>query len=107
MAKFVLVFKGGAPKEEEKEQNMKDWGDWIAELSGKGVYLGGYPFGMGRKMVNSDNSVTDYTGDASGYSLIEAGSMDEAVEIAKTGPNQKYGGSTKVFDTWEMGNMPS
>jgi len=107
MAKFVLLFKGGAPEEDQKEENMKDWGEWIKDLSEKGVYQGGYPFGMNRKVVNADGSVTEDSGSASGYSLIEVESFDEAIEIAKTGPNQKYGGSTKVFDTWEMGNMPS
>ena len=106
MAKFVFIFRGGAPKDEEREQNMKDWKDWIDELYKKGVYESGLPFGMTRKVVAADNTVTDLSSDNSGYSLIKAETMEEALEIAKTGPNGKYGGTTEVYDTWEMGEMP-
>lgn len=105
MAKFVFVYVGGVPPKEQNEENMKAWGDWIKELSMKGQYEGGYPFGWTKKVVNSDNSVSDYSGENSGYSLINAGSMDEAIEIAKGCPCQKYGGSTEVYDVMEMPAM--
>jgi hypothetical protein len=105
MPKFVFVYVGGAPAKGQEQENMKAWGDWVADLSQKGIYKSGEPFGWTKKTVNSDNSVTDYLGQNSGYSLIEAGSMEEALEIAKTGPNQKYGGSTDVFDVMEIPGM--
>ncbi len=105
MAKFVLIYKGGAPKQEEMEQNVKDWGVWIKDLTEKGIYKSGEPFGFTRKVVNTDNTVSDGTTDNAGYSLIEVGTMDEAIEIAKTGPTQKYGGTTEVYDTMDMSAM--
>ena len=105
MAKFVFVYVGGAPEKGQEEENMKAWGEWIGELTQKGAYKSGEAFGWTKKVVNKDSSVSDYSGQNSGYSLIEAGSMDEAVELAKTGPNQKYGGSTEVYDVLEMPGM--
>lgn len=105
MAKFVLIYRGGAPKPEEMEQNVKDWGEWIKDLSSKGKYKSGEPFGFTRKVVNADNSVSDLTTDNAGYSVIEAESIDEAIEIAKTGPTQKYGGTTEVYDVMDMSEM--
>ncbi len=105
MAKFVFIYKGGAPKDGEMEQNVKDWGEWIKDLTEKGIYKSGDPFGFTRKVVNEDQSVSDGTSDNAGFSVIEAGSIDEAVEIAKTGPTQKYGGSTEVYDTLDMSEM--
>lgn len=105
MAQFVFVYIGGAPAKGQEEENMKAWGDWIAELSQKGVYKGGLPFGWTKKTVNSDNSVIDSKSANSGYSVVEAKDMDEALEIAKTGPNQKYGGTTEVYDVIVMPGM--
>lgn len=107
MARFVFVFTGGAPKEDQRDENMKDWGAWIADLSGKGVYDSGVPFGPGRKEVSADGSVKDISSDNSGYALIKADSMEQALDLAKTGPNQKYGGTTQVYEVMEMPGMPS
>lgn len=105
MAKFVLIYKGGAPEKDQMEQNVKDWGEWIKDLSVKGIYKSGEPFGWTRKIINTNNSVSDGSSENAGYSLIEVDSMDEAIEIAKTGPTQKYGGTTEVYDTMDMSGM--
>lgn len=105
MAKFVYIFVGGAPQKGEEEANMKAWGDWIAEFSGKGVYKSGLPFGWTKKTINSDSSVADSKSANSGYAVVEADSMDQAVEWAKGGPNQKYGGTTEVYDVLEIPGM--
>lgn len=105
MAQFVFVYVGGAPAKGQKEENMKAWGNWVADLSKQGVYKSGLPFGWTKKTVNSDSSVSDSTSQNSGYSVVEADSMEKALEIAKTGPNQKYGGSTEVYDVIVMPGM--
>jgi hypothetical protein len=105
MAKFVLVYVGGEPPEDQRDENMKDWGTWIQELQDKKVYVAGDAFGWTKKVVESDGSVSDYSGKSSGYSVIEAGSMDEAIEVAKSGPVGKYGGSTEVFDVMVIPGM--
>lgn len=105
MAKFVLIYRGGAPKDGEMEQNVKDWGEWIKDLSQKGIYKSGEPFGFTRKVVGVDNEASDLTTENAGYSVIEVESIDEALEIAKTGPTQKYGGTTEVYDTMDMSQM--
>lgn len=105
MAKFVYIFVGGAPAKGQEEANMKDWGDWIKSLQDKKVYDSGVPFGWTKKVINSDGSVSDSSSKSSGYAVVEASSMDEAVEWAKGGPNQKYGGTTEVYDVMVMPGM--
>lgn len=105
MARFVLVFVGGAPEKGQEEENMKAWGGWIAGLQEKKVYVTGDAFGWTKKVVESDGSVSDYTGKSSGYCVVEAEDMDNAIEIAKSGPIGKYGGSTEVFDVLVIPGM--
>jgi len=101
MAKFVLVFNGGAPAESEMEEHKKEWGAWIQGLGDK--YDSGLPFGDDKKSVKGpDGSVSDYSGDSSGYMVIDADSIDDAVDTAKDAPHQKNGGSTDVFSTVDM-----
>ena len=74
-------------------------------MQDKKVYLNGLPFGWTKKVVNSDNSVADSDSKNSGYAVVEAESMDQAIEWAKTCPNQKYGGTTEVYDVLDMPGM--
>jgi uncharacterized protein YciI len=105
MAKFVYIFVGGAPSEDKRDENMKDWGDWIAGLQDKKVYVSGLPFGWTKKIVAHDGSVTDNKTETSGYVVVEAESLDQAVEWAKTSPVGKYGGKTEVYDVLVMPGM--
>ena len=105
MAKFIYIFVGGAPAKGQEEQNMKDWRDWIQSLQDKKVYDSGLPFGWTKKTVKSDGTVEDSKNPNSGYAIVEASSIDEAMDWAKTGPVGKYGGSTEVYDIMDMPGM--
>jgi hypothetical protein len=83
MRKFIFLYKGFVPPTREIGQA---WMDWFA--------------GVGDRMVDSGNPMgggVEVTADAvtpiepgldsfTGYSLINADSMDEAIELAKTNP---------------------
>jgi hypothetical protein len=82
MAKFVYVYYAG---QDTDAGDDAAWGQWFGEL-GEKLVDGGNPFGpngqavhMGGVMAVSEKPVT-------GYSIVNAESMDEAVEMAKTCP---------------------
>ena len=104
MAKYLFVYHGGKKPESESEiaKEMDAWGQWFGSLGGA-VVDGGNPVGLSTT-VNSDGSVVDNGGSnpASGYSLIEASSLDDAVAKAKACPILNIGGSIELAETIDM-----
>ena len=104
MSKFVFVYHGGsAPESQEAgEAVMAAWMSWFGEL-GAAIIVGGNPTGDA-KTVGAGGSVTDGGGanPITGYSLIEASSLDAAVDLAKGCPILTGGGSVEVAATHEM-----
>ncbi len=104
MAKFVLAYHGGGMPETEAEQAemMAAWGAWFGGLA-EAVLDGGNPVAMA-KTVASNGSVSDGGGanPLSGYSLVQADSIDAAVEMAKGCPILASGGSVEVAQAIDM-----
>ena len=105
MTDFVLVYTGGSMPESEEEgaKVMQAWGAWMEGL-GEALVNGGNPFSPQAKTINSDGSVADGAvgTQATGYSIIQAGSLDEAVTLAKGCPHWGYGGQISVYETFPM-----
>lgn len=103
MPKFLFVYHGGKKPEtpEEGEQVMAKWGAWFGEM-GAAVVDGGNPVGMSKTV--SSGSVADNGGanPTSGYSIVSAGSIDEAVAHAKGCPILESDGSVEVAEVMEM-----
>jgi hypothetical protein len=102
MAKFVYVYTGGQMAEtpEAQEQAMQAWGAWFATL-GDTVTDMGNPFG-GSTTVKSGGSASGGISGLGGYSIIEAGSLDEAAAGADGCPVLATGGSVEVYEALEM-----
>ena len=104
MAKYLFVYHGGSMPESQEEvaKAMDAWGNWFGEL-GNAVVDGGNPVGMSLT-VQSDGSVANNGGanPASGYSLVEASSDDDAVAKAKGCPVLAHGGSVEVAEAIDM-----
>ena len=104
MAKFVLAYLGGGMPETEAEQQavMTQWMNWFGEL-GAAVVDGGAPFGPSKRL-EANGAVSD-GGKAglTGYSIIEAGSLDEAATKAKGCPVLSGGGSVEVYESMPIG----
>lgn len=104
MAKFLLAYHGGAMAETEAEQArvMKAWETWIEGL-GDALVDWGNPTGQART-INPDGSVSEGGGSnpVSGYSLLTADSLDEAVTLVKGCPVLDSGGSIEVAEALEM-----
>lgn len=103
MANFVLLYAGGGmPESEEEGKRIMDaWGAWFGQL-GDSLVDGGNPFSPGAKSIGTDGSVTDGGAAASGYSVIKADSMDDAVEKAKGCPVLQGGATITVYETFAV-----
>jgi hypothetical protein len=103
MAKYVLLYSGGAmaPTQAERDKANQAWGAWFGKL-GKSVVDSGNPFSDKVKSIASDGKVKDgATGErANGYSIVEAGSVDQAAELAKSCPVLASGGRITVYETF-------
>ena len=104
MPKFVLAYHGGgmAETEEEQAEVMAAWGAWMEGL-GSALKDPGNPAGA-TKTIRSDGSVIDGGGanPVTGYSIIEADSLDHAVSLAKDNPIFDSGGSVEVIEAIDM-----
>jgi hypothetical protein len=104
MSKFLFVYHGGKRPESEDEvaKVMDAWGQWFGAM-GTAVIDGGNPLGVS-STVNSDGSVADNGGPnpASGYSLVEASDIDDALDKARGCPILGAGGSVEVAEAFDM-----
>jgi hypothetical protein len=104
MAKYLFVYHGGSHPETEAEVAavMDAWGNWFGGM-GSAVVDGGNPVGKS-STVNSDGSVVSNGGSnpASGYSLIEASSLNDAIAKAKKCPILAAGGSVELAEAIDM-----
>jgi len=102
MAKYLLVYHGGAMPEGEEAQAkvMAAWGAWFGTL-GPALADGGNPVSQA-KTISGDGAVSDGGGanPATGYSLIEADNLDAAVALAKGCPVLGGGASIEVAETF-------
>lgn len=103
MAKYLFVYHGGGTPEtpEEGEAEMAAWGAWFGELGGA-VVDGGNPTGAS-VTVAGDGSTSEGGGanPTTGYSLVEAGSLEAAAGMAKGCPILNSGGSVEVAETFD------
>jgi hypothetical protein len=102
MAKFVYAYTGGqaAATPEAQEQVMQQWGAWFGTL-GSAVVDMGNPFGAS-STVKSGGSASGGTSALTGYSIVSAGSLDEANALAADCPVLQSGGTVEVYEALEM-----
>ena len=99
MANYVLLYHGGGMPDspEEGAKVMEAWTAWFGQLGGA-LVDGGNPASTSRTIA-ANGSVSDDTSSPSGYSIIKADSLDQAVEIAKGCPVRHAGASIQVVET--------
>lgn len=103
MTQYVIVYLGGdQPSDpEEGRQHFAKYMDWLSSL-GEAAVSPANPL-KNTSTVNSDGTVTSGgTSAMSGYTIIEADSMEAALEIAKACPFLAIGGSLEVSELIQM-----
>ena len=104
MPQYVMVYLGGNPPAtpEDGKKHMAQYMEWLASL-GDAAVSPANPL-RNTSTVNSDRSVSaGGTTKMSGYTIVSADSMDDALTIAKACPFLDIGGSLEVS---ELGQMP-
>ncbi|MGI8616014.1 MAG: YciI family protein [Actinomycetota bacterium] len=104
MTDYLLLYSGGGMPETEEEQAavMQAWNTWMEGL-GTALKDGGNPFSPGAaKTVSADGSIRDGDGTATGYSIIQADSLDTATDLAEGCPVLQGGASLTVYETMDV-----
>ena len=106
MKEFMMVFRNTGmgdfkPTPEQIKAVEKQWADWFGSIAAQGKYTGGSRPGPEGKTIKAGNVVTDgpYTEVKEilmGVTLINAESLEDAVEIAKGCPILLVGGNVEV-----------
>jgi hypothetical protein len=97
MGKYVLAYKGGGiPQTEEEQQRvMAAWTAWFGTLGDSVVDIGN-PFGASAAVNGGTTSAL------TGYSIVSAESLEDALSKARTCPIIDGGGDVEVYETLEM-----
>jgi len=103
MPKFIFAYHGGHQFESREEgmAHMTKWQAWSASL-GDAVIDPGMPVGPS-KTVSADG-VTDDGGanPLSGITILQAETMEEVLEMAKSCPHVDIGGTIEVAQAMDM-----
>lgn len=103
MAKYLFVYHGGGTSAPADHKKIMDaWVGWFGSM-GAAVIDGGNPVGKS-STVKSDGGLADGGGanPSSGYSLIEASSLEDAHKKAKGCPILKAGGTIEIAQCMDM-----
>jgi hypothetical protein len=88
MANYLLLYHGGGTPESPDEQSkvMAAWGEWMGKL-GPALVDGGNPTTTSKTVDGQGSVGAGTTSDpVTGYSIIKADSLDQAVELSKGCP---------------------
>jgi hypothetical protein len=99
--KFLYLYSGGNPPKNEAEGKavMGAWMAYYGKL-GKAIVDGGAPFAHGSKTIGKASA-----SHATGYTIIEAASFEDAVKLTDGHPHVAHGGGVEVFEIAPMPGM--
>lgn len=103
MTQYIITYLGGdqPSNPEEGKQHFAKYKQWLSSLGDSAVSPAN-PL-KNTSTVNADGTVTTgSTTSMSGYTIVEAGSMEKALEIAKACPFLDIGGSLEVSELMQM-----
>ena len=103
MAQYIIAYRGGSKpaSAEEGARQMERWKAWLTDL-GDAVVNPGTP--LGKSSFVTAAGVSDETvGEAlTGFSIVEAGSREDALEMAKACPFVEMG-TIELAEVMSMG----
>ncbi len=113
MTKYMYLFRGGdaeraASSPEEMQVHMEKWKNWMGALAGKEQLVDGLPLSReGKRVVGTDAVVHDgpfAEGKeiVGGYLIVNAESIDDAVNISKGCPIFEHDGTVEVREIMNM-----
>lgn len=108
MAKYMLIYRGDATDPADMTQDQRDaemalWAKWMEGVGSAMVDMG-TPFGAGAAVVDDGSSGSAVS--SSGYTVIEAASMDDARSMCQEHPYLREGKGNYAIDIYEMLPVP-
>jgi len=103
MAQYIMTYVGGnqPSSPEEGQKHFAKYKEWLSSL-GDAAVSPANPL-KDTSTVNPDGSVTaGGSSNMSGYTIVEAESMDAALSFAKACPFLDMGGSLEVSELMQM-----
>jgi len=102
MPKFLFVYYGGMTETDpvKQKESMDAWLKWFSGL-GKAVVDAGNPT-MPGKMLSKSGSKDIRRDPVTGYSVVQAENLAEALKMAKGSPQLPAGGRLAVYSIMEM-----
>lgn len=101
MAKFVLIYSGGSTPltPEDFAREKKAWAGWYTNL-GSAVLEPGNPFTPEAKHLSVDGRIGSgpVNSLATGFTILEADSLDHAAKMAQSCPVLATGGEISVYE---------
>lgn len=103
MPKFIFAYHGGSMPDtpEEGAKVMAAWTSWYGEM-GAAVDDGGAPCGASQTVTSGGVEAGGGSNPLSGYTTVNAATMDAAIALAKGCPILDAGGSVEVCECMEM-----
>ncbi|MFL4469434.1 YciI family protein [Tateyamaria armeniaca] len=104
MPKFMFAYHGGGMPEtpEEGARMMAAWNDWYADM-GEALVDGGAPVGQSMTVSKSGVASDGGANPLSGYTVVQADTIETACEMAKGCPMIADGsGSVEVAPVIDM-----
>jgi hypothetical protein len=105
MTKYLYAYHGGGSmagqSKAEQDKVMQAWIGWFGQL-GSAVVDGGNPVGKSMTVKNGTTLDNGGANPVSGYSIIEAASVEDAVAKARNCPILAAGGSVEVAEIFPM-----
>lgn len=106
MAKFMVIYSGGmgmGASPEDQQRIMAEWGAWYDQM-GAAIVDGGAPFAQSKHLESVGQVEDGPMGDtpATGYTIIEADSLDQATAACDAHPHLNHGGQVTVYATIDM-----
>jgi len=103
MPNFVLTYLGGKRPEspEAGAAHMEQWKAWVVGL-GESMINPGTPLGKAKMVSSTGVSDDDGADRLTGFSIVSADSLDDAVAIAKKCPFLDVEGTIGVAEAMQM-----
>jgi hypothetical protein len=108
MSRYMLIYNGKATDPSQMSPDdaakvMDGWRTWMGSV-GSALVDVGTPFGEGTSVVD-DGSAADAI-ELSGYSIVEASSLDEARGLAESHPFLSEGKGNYAVEVYELQPVP-
>ena len=104
MPNFIFAYHGGTKPEDETEieKSMNGWRDWMKNILGDSIVDAGNPVGLSKTLNQSGVENNGGSNPLSGYTIIKADNMEQALEMGRGCPIMGEGGSIEVAEIIEL-----